>query len=619
MTASRRSENPTLEQVIEGHQQALGGLDALRATALHRAVSRILGANAQDQTAVVDELTGRIVAHVSVPSLGMKLTKGFDGALAWEQGPMFDGYHGRTHPETLRLARMPRALWAAPGGAKLLGEVEDSRGARCLAVERRTPNEAGQEVPLRELLDATTLLLRESIHGDGGEEVRLYDDYREVAGRLWPFRIVHKMEIGDNVEELLSVETVTPGDVSFRHPDKEPPGSTQAHENANVASLHTIWEIVDQVYFDPSFGGVDWPAAFERYRPRVEQLEAMGDASFVALATQMLNELKATHYVIVPRDHVRSGEARIQKPGRTGLELRHVEGRAVVYRAIPGTAASSSPLRPGFVVTAINGKDDDALTREHGDAIGYGVNELRARIAPYALELRARAGERVRIDYLDGDDRPASTELVATEQEVQMDPIFGASVRDGVLVVSFRVFVGSVVDAFRGALHDHPNSAGLILDLRGNPGGVAQIPVALAAIVTEGATTLGRFIYRSQINALDTEPEPDPFRGPVAVLQDAFSGSCSELLAGFLQESGRARVFGRRSAGAVLPSTQTLLANGCSFQYVVCDYETAGGRRLEGVGVIPDDGDMVQRRADLLAGLDPDMDAALAWIARARA
>ena len=73
-------------------------------------------------------------------------------------------------------------------------------------------------------------------------------------------------------------------------------------------------------------------------------------------------------------------------------------------------------------------------------------------------------------------------------------------------------------------------------------------------------------------------------------------------------------MFGRRSTGGVLPSTEILLPNGCSFQYVVCDYHTPNGRRLEGEGVMPDDGEIELHRADILAGRDPDLDAARTWL-----
>ena len=80
------------------------------------------------------------------------------------------------------------------------------------------------------------------------------------------------------------------------------------------------------------------------------------------------------------------------------------------------------------------------------------------------------------------------------------------------------------------------------------------------------------------------------------------------------QESlGRVRVFGERSMGAALPSQFDKLPNGDVFIHATADFVTADGTRLEGRGVIPDEA-VPLRRADLLAGRDAALDAALRWI-----
>ena len=89
--------------------------------------------------------------------------------------------------------------------------------------------------------------------------------------------------------------------------------------------------------------------------------------------------------------------------------------------------------------------------------------------------------------------------------------------------------------------------------------------------------------------------------------------SASETFAGGLQDLGRARVFGSRTAGAVLPALVERLPNGDSFQYAVADYQLPNGKRLESVGVVPDV-EVVPKRSELLAGRDPAMEAAIAWI-----
>jgi carboxyl-terminal processing protease len=80
-----------------------------------------------------------------------------------------------------------------------------------------------------------------------------------------------------------------------------------------------------------------------------------------------------------------------------------------------------------------------------------------------------------------------------------------------------------------------------------------------------------------------------------------------------MKDLGRARVFGTPSAGQALPSTIVRLPNGDGFQYAFANYVSAGGKALEGDGVTPDT-IAPPERSRLLAGGDPALDAAVAWI-----
>jgi carboxyl-terminal processing protease len=107
----------------------------------------------------------------------------------------------------------------------------------------------------------------------------------------------------------------------------------------------------------------------------------------------------------------------------------------------------------------------------------------------------------------------------------------------------------------------------------------------------------------------------EPFAGPVAVLVDELTASASECFAGGLQSLGRARIFGRTTAGQALPASTRRLPNGDVLMYVVGDFVTATGQRLEGAGVIPEE--PVTLAVDALrAGRDPDLEAALRWLDR---
>jgi carboxyl-terminal processing protease len=106
-----------------------------------------------------------------------------------------------------------------------------------------------------------------------------------------------------------------------------------------------------------------------------------------------------------------------------------------------------------------------------------------------------------------------------------------------------------------------------------------------------------------------------PYAGPVAILVDELTGSTSECFAGALQDLGRARVFGRQTMGQALPAVTKSLPNGDTLMYVLGDFVTSKGRRLEGEGVLPDEVVPLDVRA-LAAGRDPVLEAALRWIDR---
>jgi carboxyl-terminal processing protease len=105
----------------------------------------------------------------------------------------------------------------------------------------------------------------------------------------------------------------------------------------------------------------------------------------------------------------------------------------------------------------------------------------------------------------------------------------------------------------------------------------------------------------------------EPYAGPLAILTDEMSASTSEFFAAGLQGVGRARVFGSNTAGQALPAAIIRLPTDDMLMHVFADFTGPGGVRIEGRGVQPDEV-VPDTRADLLAGRDAPLRAALAWI-----
>jgi carboxyl-terminal processing protease len=171
-----------------------------------------------------------------------------------------------------------------------------------------------------------------------------------------------------------------------------------------------------------------------------------------------------------------------------------------------------------------------------------------------------------------------------------------------------------VIGSFEKSVRACIRCDGLILDLRGNPGGIGGMAMGMSGfLIDKPGQKLGTMYLRDTTLKFVVNPRVEVFEGPVAVLVDALSASTSEILAGGLKDLERARVFGTKTAAAALPSNFERLPNGDGFQYAVANYISEGGQPLEGLGVTPDQEVRLTRDA-LLAGRDSVLNAALAWI-----
>jgi carboxyl-terminal processing protease len=191
-------------------------------------------------------------------------------------------------------------------------------------------------------------------------------------------------------------------------------------------------------------------------------------------------------------------------------------------------------------------------------------------------------------------------------------------------VIAFNIWMTPVASQLDAAIQRFRHASGIVLDLRGNPGGVLTMIMGLAGHFLEAPITLGVIKTRESELNLVSNPRlvaPDgreavkPFAGPLAILVDGGSYSASEIFAAGMQSIGRARIVGTRTAGGALPAVLERLPGGDVMQYAIGDFTTAQGDRIEGRGVVPDT-IVTTTRADLLDGRDPALEAALDWIAK---
>ena len=190
------------------------------------------------------------------------------------------------------------------------------------------------------------------------------------------------------------------------------------------------------------------------------------------------------------------------------------------------------------------------------------------------------------------------------------------AIDDDIGYIAFNVFMDPVnlMADFADAVNLYRDRSGIIIDLRGNRGGIAAMAMGLAGwFVSDSDAYLGTMYMRNAELRMVVNPRLGSYQGPVAILVDGCSASCAEIFAGGLRDLGRARIFGSPTAGAALPAAVERLPNGDGFMYPVADYISRNGDRFEGLGVVPDV-DVGYTRGALLAGQDRALEAASEWI-----
>jgi carboxyl-terminal processing protease len=433
-----------------------------------------------------------------------------------------------------------------------------------------------------------------------------------------------------------------------------PAAKLTAEAERRAETFEVVWRTVKENHFDPNFGGVNWDAVRAEFAPRAAA--ARTDRELHTLLQQMLNRLGRSHFNIIPPEAIPSlggededddaggdaGEGAgpdAEKPRPKGslfaaehmtygigIDLRIVGGAALVTRVEPGSTAERAGLRAGYVLRGVGGVPMSSILRELRLAAVYepaARNQMPAEIL--VGYVNGAPGTSVRLSFLDGRNRLRRAVVARERLKGELMPTFQSlppqfvefesrRLRGGVGYIRFNLFVAPLLEKFCAALRGMKDAPAVVIDLRGNRGGLLGLIYGMGGLVEERPVSYGVMRTRSGWHELRVTPQPSRYRGRVAVLVDAETQSAGEVLAAGLRASGRAFVVGQRTAGAALPSAAKELPTGAILQYAFADFITADGTFIEGQGVSPHLAVKLDRRS-LLAGRDPQLEAALDAVA----
>ncbi|MBU0551053.1 S41 family peptidase [Myxococcota bacterium] len=297
------------------------------------------------------------------------------------------------------------------------------------------------------------------------------------------------------------------------------------------------------------------------------------DALMDAAVKGMVKQLDPYSEVLDPRGVARFYEDTRGAFSGVGLEIALERGRAWVITPLEGSPAAAAGIQPRDEILAVDGISLQALNS-----------------AEIIERLRGPEGSQVRLRLRRGGQ---IFHQALRREAISIQAVEGVALGDHAFLLRVRVFQEGIASAARARLYAmgafEDEGSRLILDLRGNPGGLVSEGVALADLFLEGGVIVemkgrGEGMDRSWVaHAAGTLPPR-----PLVVLIDGGSASAAEIVAGALRDHRRAQLIGQASFGKGSVQRLLPLKGGYGLKLTVARYYTPSGVDLHERGIEPD-------------------------------
>ncbi len=252
-----------------------------------------------------------------------------------------------------------------------------------------------------------------------------------------------------------------------------------------------------------------------------------------------------------------------------GVWLRNSELEKIqIVAVVPGSSAETAGVLVGDYLIAVDGKKVEGLT----------LGEVTA-----ALTDNENSTARLSLET-DNQIRAVSV----TRQNIEINPVTISTLASGVTVIKISDFARGTARDVRSALATQIGErTGVVLDLRGNSGGLVTEAVEVAGTFLNGGAVVEFHKANTSPQILKASAQGDGVT-PLVILVDAATASAAEIVAAALQDRSRAVIVGENTYGKAAVQDVKTLSDGSIIELTVGYYVTPNGNRIDGVGVAPD-------------------------------
>ncbi len=333
-----------------------------------------------------------------------------------------------------------------------------------------------------------------------------------------------------------------------------------------IALYDEVWQTVQLDYVDPSFNGQDWETWRHKYDNKLQTV----DDGYLAVQTMLASLNDDYTRFLSPRA---MAEQNLQIDARlfgVGIQIMQQDERLTVVSILEETPAEAAGLLPLDRITHI----------EDEPTVGMTVQDAADRI-------RGPEGSLVNLTIKRGEK---SSKKAIRRARIKIKTVFTKPVSDKRLgYIRLNSFISeTALQEMMVALKNLEDKEGLILDLRGNYGGLLNNAVDIADLFLKDEAIVaikGRYDHQTRRFYGRVGNETNK---PLVVLIDGGSASASEILSGALKDNHRAKLIGSKTFGKGLVQKITPLQNGSGINITISKYFTPNGRDIHKQGIPPD-------------------------------
>ncbi|MBI3072708.1 MAG: S41 family peptidase [Deltaproteobacteria bacterium] len=307
-------------------------------------------------------------------------------------------------------------------------------------------------------------------------------------------------------------------------------------------------------------------------------VEPVDDTKLVYGAIKGMLDTLDPHTVFMPPDLYK--EMKVDTSGEfggLGIEITTKDGVLTVVAPIDGTPAHRAGVKSGDQILRIDG--DSTKTMSLMDAV---------------KKMRGPKGSKVKLTLRRKGERGTIQELVIVRDRIKVVSVDSRLLGSGVGVVRIKSFQERTDVYLKDSIEKLEQQfgaplKGLVLDLRNNPGGLLEQAVRVSdAFIESGLIVFTKGRQKGSVEREFAHPKGTRTDFPMVVLVNGGSASASEIVAGALQDHGRAVILGTQTFGKGSVQTVTELEDGSGLKLTVAKYYTPKGRSIQEKGISPD-------------------------------